>query len=58
LTISLAKAEVYDKLVQKKITVIADIRNNADHGNFDKFKHEDVEDMIKWIRGFTTDYLK
>ncbi|MEK6804750.1 MAG: DUF4145 domain-containing protein [Nitrospirota bacterium] len=58
LNISLAKANAYDKLVQKEITAKADIRNNADHGHFDKIKPEDVTDMIKWLRRFIRDYMK
>jgi hypothetical protein len=58
LNADLTKANVYDKLVQKRITVMADIRNNADHGHFDKFTKADVEDMVKWIRNFTTDSLQ
>lgn len=58
LNISLAKADIYNKLVQKQITAFADIRNNADHGRYDKFKKEDVEDMIKWVRRFERDYLE
>lgn len=57
LNMELAKASVYDKLVQKQITALADIRNNADHGKFDKFTKADVEDMIKRIRRFDADYL-
>ncbi len=58
LNADLARAGVYDKLIQKRITALADIRNNADHGHFDKFAREDVEDMVKWIRRFAADYLK
>jgi len=58
LNADLARANVYDKLVQKRITALADIRNNADHGHFDKFTKADVEDMVKWIRNFSADYLK
>jgi hypothetical protein len=54
----LARAEIYDRLTQKRITAIADIRNNADHGHFNKFRREDVDDMVKWIRSFTTKYLQ
>jgi hypothetical protein len=54
----LARAGVYDKLIQKRITVLADIRNNADHGHPEKFKPEDVDDMVKWVRRFLADYLK
>jgi hypothetical protein len=55
---SLAKAGAYDKLVQKRITALADIRNSADHGRPDKFKPEDVDDMLKWTRRFLADYLR
>ena len=58
LNATLAKAGVYNKLVQKRITALADIRNNADHGHFDKFRKTDVEDMVKWVRNFSADYLK
>ena len=54
---SSTRAGVYDKFVQKRITALADIRNNADHGHFNKYKLEDVEDMIKWVRRFSADYL-
>ena len=55
---NLARAGVYDKLVQKRITVLADIRNNADHGHFHKFAKSDVEDLVKWVRSFSSDYLQ
>lgn len=58
LNADLAKAGVYNKLVQKRITALADIRNNADHGYFDKFTKDDVEDMVKWVRRFAADHLK
>jgi len=57
LNTELAKAGIYEKLVLKRITAIADVRNNADHGHFDKFKKEDVEDMLKWVRHFAADFL-
>jgi hypothetical protein len=53
----LAKAGVYDKLVQKEITAKADLRNSADHGHFDRVRKEDVEDMLAWIRRFVTERL-
>ena len=55
---TLMKAGVYDKLIHKRITALADIRNNADHGHFDKYKKDDVEDMVKYVRRFTADYLQ
>jgi len=58
LNTDLAQAGVYDKLVLKRITALADIRNNADHGHFDKFTKADVEDMVKWVRSFSADYLQ
>lgn len=53
----LAKANAYDKLIQKEITAKADLRNNADHGHFDKVRANDVADMVRWIRRFVTDNL-
>lgn len=57
LNVALAKATVYDKLVQKQITAFADLRNNADHGHFAKVSLHDVVEMIKWIRRFGSTYL-
>ena len=57
LNTDLAKAGVYDKLIQKRITALADVRNNADHGHFEKYTPEDVQDMIKWVKRFSADYL-
>lgn len=53
----LAKAGVYDKLVQKQVTWLADLRNKAAHGEWDKFKREDAEEMLKAVRRFMVDYL-
>lgn len=58
LNADLARAGVYNKLVQKQITALADIRNNADHAHFDQFTKPDVEEMVKWVRRFTADYLQ
>jgi hypothetical protein len=43
----LAKAGIYNKLVQKQITAIADIRNSAAHGHPEQFTKDDVANMIK-----------
>ena len=48
----LVKIEYYNKLTQKQITALADIRNSAAHGNWDQFKEADVRDMIKWTARF------
>lgn len=52
----LTKAGVYDLSVQKRITALADIRNNAAHGHPTKFSKDDVEDMIKYVGRFLADY--
>jgi hypothetical protein len=57
LNTELAKAEVYDKLVQKKITAEADLRNSADHGRFEKVKEKDVEGMLSWVGRFVEEHL-
>ncbi len=48
----LAKAGLYNKFTQKRITAIADIRNNAAHGKWDQFDKQDVQEMISWIAKF------
>lgn len=53
----LAKVSVYNKLQQKQITALADIRNNAAHGNYDQFTREDVERMISDIERFLLNYV-
>ena len=53
----LAKAGVYDKLVQKQVTWLADLRNKAAHGEWNKFKRDDVEAMLKSVRQFMVDYV-
>lgn len=48
----LSKAGAYNLLVQKQITAIADIRNNAAHGNSEQFQNKDVSDMISYVESF------
>jgi len=58
LNVDLARDGIYSKLVQKNITAYADIRNNADHGHFDKFSRQDVEAMISWVGRFLAEHLE
>lgn len=53
----LAKIGLYNKLQQKRITSIADIRNSAAHGKWTEFTEADVVDMIKDVQRFLSDYL-
>lgn len=52
----LAKAGLYDKLIQKRVTTLADIRNKAAHGETAGFKDADVSDMIAQLERFVSDY--
>ncbi|ATI78683.1 DUF4145 domain-containing protein [Sphingobium yanoikuyae] len=54
----LVKAEVYSLLVSKRITALADIRNNAAHGHSDEFTHDDVRDMIEKTGSFVADHIR
>jgi len=58
LNTELAKAEVYNKLVQKQITSWADLRNNAAHGHFEKYDSKQVEMMLLFVQSFCADHLK
>lgn len=53
----LAKADVYNKLQQKRITALADIRNSAAHGKSDEFSENDVTAMIRDIEQFLISQL-
>jgi hypothetical protein len=53
----LADAQTYNRLMQKKIQVWNDVRNNADHGKFDEYLKSDVQDMAKGVRDFLAQYL-
>ncbi|AIP33456.1 HEPN domain protein [Paraburkholderia xenovorans LB400] len=50
----LAKKGKYSKLMQKRITTIADLRNSAAHGKWDEFEKADVESMLRDVRDFMT----
>ena len=52
----LAKKGVYDKLVQKRVTAEADLRNKAAHAKWTEFQRADVESMISWVRRFLVDH--
>lgn len=49
---NLGKAGVYDMKIQKRITALAQIRNDAAHGDYDKFDKEDAEDLYKFVLNF------
>lgn len=53
----LAKEGVYNKLQQKRVTALADIRNSAAHGKPEEFTDLDVEDMIRDITRLVAEYL-
>ena len=53
----LAKKGIYNKLQQKRITALADIRNSAAHGKDNEFTKEDVQKMIRDIEDFLAKYL-
>ncbi|QDV56772.1 DUF4145 domain-containing protein [Rosistilla oblonga] len=53
----LAKASVFNKLQQKRITALADIRNSAAHGKPTEFSSADVDDMIRDVERFVADHL-
>jgi hypothetical protein len=45
----LAKAGIYNALIQKQIVALAGIRNSAAHGKADEFNTDNVKNMIKEI---------
>lgn len=53
----LAKIGTYNKLQQKRITALADLRNNAAHGKPEEFTGEDVTLMIRDVESFLLKFL-
>ncbi len=53
----LAKAGVYNSIMQKRITHLAAVRNSAAHGNETEFKTYDVKAMIDEIEQFLATHL-
>jgi hypothetical protein len=53
----LAKSGIYSILVQKRITMLADLRNKAAHGKWNEFTDTDVRQMIDHVRSFMNDHL-
>jgi hypothetical protein len=53
----LAKEGVYNKLVQKQITALADLRNKAAHGQWDQFSDADVTNMLSQVRSILVNHL-
>jgi hypothetical protein len=53
----LAKSATYNLLQQKRITTLAQIRNDAAHGKNDQFTEADVKSMITDIERFLADHL-
>ena len=49
---NVGKAGIYDMKVQKRITSLAQIRNDAAHGDYEKFNKEDAEDFYKFVLNF------
>ncbi|WP_417498584.1 DUF4145 domain-containing protein [Methylophaga sp.] len=53
----LAKSGKYNKLQQKRITALADIRNNAAHGKSENFTDEDVKLMVRDVESFLLSFM-
>ena len=53
----LAKADLYNKSMQKQITAWAGRGNDAAHGKWDAYTDEDVKDMVVGVRRFIAEHL-
>ena len=53
----LAERGIYTRLTQKKVSVWTDIRNAADHGQFDQIEEQDTDELIKGAQSLLSDFL-
>jgi hypothetical protein len=51
-----AKTGVYNALTQKQVRVWIEVRNNADHGNFNEYTEADVRNMLQGVTNFLAQY--
>jgi hypothetical protein len=51
------KPPAYSSAYHKQIIAWADLRNNADHGHFGEYDHQQVASMITGVREFTARHL-
>jgi hypothetical protein len=54
----LAQAGIYNRLTQKKVQVWNDVRNHADHGEFDEYSDTDVRNMLAGVTDFLATHLE
>jgi len=58
MNVQLAKAGVYNALMQKRITALTDLRNKAAHGKWNEFNRSDVRQMIDQVRTFMETFFR
>ena len=54
LNAELVKANAYSKLDQKSVTAWLGLRNDAAHGHYDRYTHEQVGLLLEGVRNFLT----
>ena len=53
----LASKGIYNRLLQKRVAVWTDVRNAADHGQFDEFDDGDVNDLIQGAQSLLASHM-
>lgn len=54
----LAVKSAFSRLTQKKVAVWIDVRNKAAHGQFDEYREQDVEEMVKGVVSLLAEYIR
>ena len=58
MNVNLAKADLYQALTKKQITIWADLRNNAAHGNYANYTSSEVKEMLLFVQRFSADFMQ
>ncbi len=53
----LRKANIYNQMIWRQVSVWGDLRNYADHGHFNQFQESDVIELLREVRAFLSQYL-
>ena len=53
---NLLKDDLYKQTIWRRVQAVADVRNNAAHGNIEKVDKEDVSDSLNFVRRVIADF--
>lgn len=47
---ALRRSDVYSQPMSRQVQMVADVRNHAAHGQYDRVRQQDVDDVLRFVR--------